>query len=400
MPLGKRSIGFIIALAAVGALVLAQADRSVAPTAGSGAVSQDGSDRYIVVLEDRVSAPGAVAEQQGERYDTRVGEVYDEALTGYVARVPDDEVADLRANERVDYVELDAPVEALAQRLPWGIDKIDADVSSTRAGDGTGSVRGVRTYVIDTGVDTAHRDLNAATGANFAGGEPRDCDGHGTHVAGTVAARDNRRAVVGAAPGSSVVAVKVLDCEGNGYMSDVIAGIDWVTANAADPAVANLSLGGGPSRAIDDAVIASARSGILQVVAAGNDGADACQSSPARAGGGVANGVITVGATDSLSREAVFSNTGPCVDLWAPGVSVLSTKLGGGTTFVSGTSMAAPHVAGSAALFLARQWSTLSGDDADRTVATERRLREDAETITGYSTKAGGIITRLSAAGY
>jgi subtilisin family serine protease len=172
----------------------------------------------------------------------------------------------------------------------------------------------------------------------------------------------------------------------------VIAGIDWVTANAGKPAVANLSLGGAASQAVDDAVRRSAASGIVYAVAAGNSGADACSASPARAGAGSMNGIITTAAFDSSGAEPSWSNYGPCVDLWAPGVSVLSTKLGGGTTTMSGTSMASPHVAGAAALYLASHPGATPA-------AVETQLRADARA-TGSSSKDGRAILSVFAGLY
>jgi subtilisin family serine protease len=210
----------------------------------------------------------------------------------------------------------------------------------------------VRAYIIDTGIDTSHADLYVVEHVNFAGGPNKDCHGHGTHVAGTVGAIDNTRDVVGVAPDIELVGVKVLGCGGTGSTSGVLRGVDWVTANAVLPAVANMSLGGGASAALDEAVLNSAAAGIFYAVAAGNDGGDACLGSPARAGAGSDNGVMTTAATGSADQEASFSNYGDCVDIWAPGVGVLSTKKGGGTTTYSGTSMASPHAAGGAALYL------------------------------------------------
>jgi aqualysin 1 len=238
----------------------------------------------------------------------------------------------------------------VAQTLPWGIDGIDADLSSTAAGNGSGAVTNVNSYIIDTGIDTAHADLNVVGHVNFASGPNRDCHGHGTHVAGTVGARDNSSDVVGAAPGLPQTGVKVLGCGGSGSTSGVIRGVDWVTANAKKPAIANMSLGGSASQALDDAVKRSADSGVFYSIAAGNDGANACNYSPARAG--THHGVTTTAATDSSNRETSWSNYGSCVDIWAPGASILSTKRGGGTTTMSGTSMAAPHVGGGGALYL------------------------------------------------
>ncbi|MFN2414058.1 MAG: S8 family serine peptidase, partial [Pyrinomonadaceae bacterium] len=216
--------------------------------------------------------------------------------------------------------------------------------------------------------------------------------GHGTHVAGTVAARDNASDVVGVAPGAPLTGVKVLGCSGSGSWSGVIKGIDWVTANAVKPAVANMSLGGGANQAVDDAVVKSANSGVFYALAAGNDGADACNSSPARAGAGTNNGVMTVAATDSADKETSWSNYGKCVDIWAPGLSILSTKKGGGTTTMSGTSMASPHGAGGGALYL----SSHTGSSPSN---VESALKS-AATTTANKSKDGRTITRLYVGGF
>lgn len=288
----------------------------------------------------------------------RAEHVYSAALKGFAARLKARQIDALESNPMVAYVEADGTMTVVAQTLPWGIDRIDADRSSTEAGNKSGAVTNVNAYIIDTGIDKNHADLNVVNHVNFAtgllfGGSNSDCHGHGTHVAGTVAAKDNSIDVVGAAPGVPLTGVKVLNCLGFGTTSAVIKGVDWVKANAKKPAVANMSLGGGVSQSLDDAVRRSANSGVFYAVAAGNSGADACNSSPARAG--TDNGIMTVAATDSSDQEASFSNYGDCVDLWAPGVNILSTKKGGGTTTMSGTSMAAPHVAGTAALYLSKQ---------------------------------------------
>ncbi|MCI0626782.1 MAG: S8 family peptidase, partial [Acidobacteria bacterium] len=298
-------------------------------------------------LDRRVA--GAV--QQLERgHGFRADHVFSSAIRGFSARLNSRQIQALENNPLVAYIESDEPMFATAQTLPWGINRIDADISSTLAGNGSGAVTNVNVYIIDTGADAKHTDLNVVKHVNFAGGPNRDCHGHGTHVAGTVAARDNSSDVVGVAPGAPITGVKVLGCGGSGTTSGVIKGVDWVTANAAKPAIANMSLGGGASQALDDAVIKSANSGVFYSLAAGNSGANACNSSPARAG--TRDGVMTVAATDSLDREASFSNYGSCVDVWAPGVSILSTSKGGGTTTMSGTSMASPHVGGTGALYL------------------------------------------------
>jgi aqualysin 1 len=283
-------------------------------------------------------------------------------------------------------------VTASAQVLAWGIDKVDAEVSSTLAGNGSGAVSDVNVYVIDSGVDTGHKDLNVAGHVNFAGGANRDCNGHGTHVAGTVAAKDDTSDVVGVAPGAPITGVKVLGCGGSGTTSGVIKGVDWVTANAKKPAIANMSLGGGISDALDTAVMKSADNGVFYAVAAGNNGADACKYSPARAGAGTDNGVMTVAATDSSDKEASWSNYGKCVDVWAPGVSILSTKLKGGTTTMSGTSMASPHGGGGGALYL-------STNPTAGPVGVEAALR-GAATSTANMSKGGMTISRLNVSGF
>jgi serine protease len=208
--------------------------------------------------------------------------------------------------------------------------------------------------VIDSGI-YKHTDLNVVRHVNFTGdGRNTDCYGHGTHVAGTVGAKDNTSAVVGAAPGAPLTGVKVLGCNGSGSTSGAIKGVDWVTANATKPAIANMSMSGGVSQALDDAVRRSAAGGIFYSLAAGNEGASACNYSPARAGAGTNNGIMTVAATTSSDRETSWSNYGSCVDVWAPGASILSTKKGGGTETRNGTSQAAPHVGGGAALYLSK----------------------------------------------
>jgi subtilisin family serine protease len=368
------ALSFICALMIVAAL----------PAIGEGSSAVG---RYIVVLEGGVSDPGAVARDHGRSHSARVSHVYRHAIEGYAATLPEGRVDDIERDPRVAYVERDGTMSVIAQTLPWGINRIDADISSTRAGDGLGAVSTVNAYVIDTGIDTAHPDLNVVGHVNFAGGPNSDCNGHGTHVAGTVAARDNTRDVVGAAPGARLTGVKVLGCGGSGTTSGVIKGVDWVTANARKPATANLSLGGGLSTALDDAVKRSANSGVTFSVAAGNNGAKACNYSPARAG--THGGVVTTAATDSGNRETSWSNYGSCVDLWAPGASILSTRKGGGTTTMSGTSMAAPHVGGTAALYLSRNPGTSAA-------TVENVLRFNALS-TGTRSKDGRAIVLVYA---
>ena len=359
----------------------------VLPAASFGERS---ADSYIVVLEDDVSEPDEVADDHGRRYGVQKKLVYKHALKGYAAVIPNNRVDDVRDDEDVDYVERDRTMRIFAQTLPWGIDRIDADESSTKAGNGSGSIGNVRAYIIDTGVDKGHSDLRVVNHVNFAGGKNTDCHGHGTHVAGTVAAKDNSQDVVGAAPGLDLIGVKVLGCSGSGSTSGVIKGVDWVTKNANKPAVANMSLGGSKSTALDDAVKNSADSGVFYSLAAGNDGADACNYSPARAGSH--GGVATTAATDKSNEETSWSNFGSCVDIWAPGSSILSTRRRGGTTTMSGTSMAAPHVAGTGALYLSSHTGA-NGDDV------ESALKSDANSP-GTNSKDGESIKLVDAGSY
>ncbi len=314
---------------------------------------------FIFVFKDGVPAaevPGrANALARGE--GGRVTRVYSTALKGFAAKMPDEAAARVAAqNPNIAYYEADAIAFAFPkppgagggggdesagcspEQIPWGITRVGGPV------DGTGKTA----WVIDTGIDLDHPDLNVDVGrsANFVlrgKGSPDDGNGHGTHVAGTIAAVDNDCDVVGVAAGAAVVAVRVLDNSGSGSYSGVIAGVDYVAANADPGDVANMSLGGPYSQALNQAVV-DAAANVGFAVAAGNSSSDANNYSPASAEG--AN-IYTVSAIDSGDNFAWFSNYGnPPVDCAAPGVDVLSTKKGGGTTTYSGTSMAAPHVAG------------------------------------------------------
>ncbi len=348
-----------------------------------------------MVLEDRAGSPAEVAEHHDQRYGARVSVVYRNTIAGYAARIRDARVQDVRSDPRVAYLERDGRMEALAQTVPWGIERIGADVSSALAGNGSGVVPGVNAYVIDTGIDANHGDLRVVRHVNFAGGSNTDCNGHGTHVAGTIGARDNTAAVVGAAPGARLTGVKVLNCAGFGSISRIIKGVDWVTANAPPASIANMSLGGSPSQALDDAVTESVETGIFYSIAAGNDGEDACDFSPARIG--QLAGVMTVAATDQDDEEASFSNFGDCVDIWAPGVGVVSTKRGGGVTSLSGTSMAAPHVGGTGALFLLTHF--LSEDEVATPAEIEASIAANAEETGTFSTDAAETPVFLDYAG-
>ncbi len=373
--------GSVFAQDAVAPIVSESTDGDVAP------------DRYVVVLrDDPAQTSERVASEQAGRLGLEVSQTYRNAIKGYAARIPVDRLEEVRADPNVAYVEPDRIVKATEQSLPYGINLIDADLSSTKAGDGAGSVSNVNAYIIDTGIDKKRPDLNVADHVDFAGGKNRDCNGHGTHVAGIVAARDDKKAVVGVAPGAPLTGVKVLGCNGSGRVSNVIKGVDWVTQNAKKPAIANMSLGGGVSEALDAAVRTSAASGVFYTVASGNEDKDACDVSPARAGAGTDNGIMTTAATNRSDQEADFSNFGSCVDVWAPGVNILSTRLGGGTTRRTGTSFSSPHASGAGALYL-------SANTAATPAAVEQQLKTDS-VVTGTNSRNGDRILRVNAASY
>lgn len=373
-------------------------------------------DSYIVVFEDGVRSPAALADEQARAYGLRLRFVYSNAIEGYAALFPNDQALQRVQNDpRVAYVEQDGVVRAVDQVLPWGMDRIDADLSSTRAGDHSGEISNVKAYIIDTGVDASHTDLNVVGHVNFRGdGKNYDCNGHGTHVAGIVAARDNAQDVVGVAPGAPLTGVKVLGCDGTGAWSGVIKGVDYVTGEVVGPdgiagtaddnkerAIANMSLGGGKNVTLNDAVRNSADGGVFYSIAAMNNGDKACAYSPASASriwdGSkwiYDNGVMTVAATNSSEEEASWSNYGDCVDIWAPGVNIRSTKKGGGTTLMSGTSMAAPHVGGSGALYLSAAERASASS-----LAVEVALKSAAKTP-GTKSKDDRAITRLYVGGF
>jgi subtilisin family serine protease len=325
------------------------------------------------------------------RYGVKARHAFSKVMKGFAADLSDSQLARLKADPTVMAIEEDQPMVAIAQTVPWGIARTEATLSSTLAGNGTGTVGNVNVYVIDTGIAT-HGDLNLVRHLNFTTDRKNtDCNGHGTHVAGIIGARDDSSYVVGMAPGVRLTGVKVLDCNGAGTTSSVMKGVDWVTANATKPAVANLSLGGGISSMLDAAVGRAVAAGVVFAIAAGNSAADACTQSPARVGGSLA-GALTVAATDSADAEASFSNYGSCVDVWAPGVGIQSTYLNNGMATASGTSMASPHAAGAAALYLSRY-------TAATPATVEAALRQAAMT-TGRLSKNGQTVKHLDVLGF
>jgi subtilisin family serine protease len=391
---------------ALGATALTTPASSAAPTGGA-------AEGYIVVLDDSLSAR-TVAPAHADRFGFDLGHVYSSALQGYSTTMSPQTAALVEALPGVAWVQEDAPVEATAQTTPTGIDRVDADLSPTAAIDGADQRVDVDVAVIDTGVDLDHPDLNVyragARNCALLGVSADDDHGHGSHVAGSIGALDNSTGVVGVAPGARIWPVKVLSAIGTGLNSDVICGIDYVAANADEIEVANMSLGGageddgncGQSSgdAMHTAICDAVDAGVSFVVAAGNDSADAAESTPA-----AYDEVITVSAladfngqpgggaastcrTDQDDTCASFSNYGADVDIIAPGVCIYSTSMAGGYATLSGTSMAAPHVAGGAALYAATHAGatpaqvqsaligsgTTSWNDADDPDNTKERL--------------------------
>jgi subtilisin family serine protease len=308
--------------------------------------------QYIVTLRTQPAASNAAASALSARHGGHVVRTYTKALAGYTAQMTPAQAQELSEDPAVASVEQDGYVTSTATQSPapsWGLDRIDQRTlpldnaySSANAG------AGVTAYVIDTGIRITNTDFGGRASVGFDaigdGQNGLDCNGHGTHVAGTIGG-----AKYGVAKSVSLVAVRVLGCNGSGTWSGVVAGIDWVTAQRTPNSVANMSLGGGASNAVDIAIANSVAAGVTYAVAAGNSNTDACTQSPARA-----PSALTVGATTSTDARASYSNFGTCVDLFAPGSSITSdwSTSDTATNTISGTSMASPHVAGSAALYL------------------------------------------------
>ncbi len=310
---------------------------------------------YIVVLDDQVvgekglmSIAPYIASELATSHRGRITNVYQHALNGFAVNMSEADAEALSQDFRVKFVEEDSIVTADATQSnpPWGLDRIDQrnrPLNAIYTFNWTGA--GVRVYVIDTGIRTAHAQFGGRASNVFDafGGNGQDCNGHGTHVAGTVGG-----STFGVAKSSLPRGVRVLNCSGSGSNSGVIAGVDWVRLNHVAPAVANMSLGGGASSALDTAVNNLHNANVTIAVAAGNSNANACNSSPARA----AN-AITVGSTTTTDARSSFSNFGTCLDIFAPGSGILSAwwTSNTATATLSGTSMASPHVAGAAALY-------------------------------------------------
>ena len=328
---------------------------TAAPSPSVAASRAPIAGQYIVVFRD-----GTDVDRESSRIAAAFGGTvthrYHAALRGMAISLPDAAVAALAQVPSVAFIEQDQVMTASTTQssATWGLDRIDQHLlplNTTYVYGASGA--GVTAYIIDTGILFGHSQFGgrAVTGVDeiTPGGTAADCNGHGTHVSGTVGG-----VTYGVAKSVSLVAVRVLDCGGSGYNSGVIAGVDWVTANHASPAVANMSLGGSASTALDQAIANSVASGVTYAVAAGNGNffgiaQDACNSSPSRE-----PSAITVSATDNTDTKASWANYGTCVDIFGPGVGITSSWYSSSTATntISGTSMATPHVVGAAALYL------------------------------------------------
>ncbi len=323
---------------------------------------------YIVVFKEGANAQAEAATLRGQGYEVR--HVYENVFQGLAVLLPAAAVRGLANNPNVQIVQPDAVVTTLETSTQfsatWGLDRVDQrnlPLNSTFTYPKSAGVN-VTAYIIDTGILASHNELSGRVDSGFTaiadGNGTTDCQGHGTHVAGTVAG-----ATYGVAKSARVVPVRVLGCDGRGFTSHVIAGVDWVAGNAKKPAVANMSLGGGFDGALNTAVANLHAKDVTVVVAAGNSTVNACNASPASA-----PAAITVGATTSTDARASYSNFGSCLDLFAPGSSIVSASIASNTATAtaSGTSMASPHVAGAAALLLGKFPTMTSTQVAERLI--------------------------------
>ena len=385
------------------------------------------ANKYIVVLNDDANGSDVAHRNAvNPRY------VYSAAINGFSATLSKSQLARVRNDSAVKYVEPDSVVTISDKPRPaadskfqtkspsqlkpqsqsgdvstnttqtgatWGIDRIDQRTGLNGTYNYTDTGAGVTAYVIDTGIRTSHTQFGgrAVVGYDALGGNGQDCNGHGTHVAGTIGG-----STYGVAKGVRLVAVRVLDCSGSGSFSGVIAGIDWVTYTHDGPSVANMSLGGGLNSAVNDAVARSTARGVTHVVAAGNSNADACGSSPSSAPSAIT--VAATGRSGNTDVRASFSNWGPCVDVFDPGVNITSAWWTSDTAaaVLSGTSMASPHVAGQAALYLQSNpfGTPATVDDVIKTVAVTGIVSDPAGSPNRFARKWNGILSGTGANSY
>jgi subtilisin family serine protease len=340
----RTLLAFVVAVPLALGIVAAPAQAS--PYVHVSAVTgQVVPGQYIVTLK-----PGSTGHGVATASGVTPQHVYTAALNGFAATLNATQLSALQHNPNVVAIEPDQVVHATTTQSPapsWGLDRIDQrflPLNNAYTYFQTAST--ITAYVIDTGIAFSHPDFGgrASKGYDVFGGTGADCNGHGTHVSGTIGGTK-----YGVAKLIKLKAVRVLNCSGSGTWAGVIAGIDWVRLNSPGPSVANMSLGGGFSSSVNTATTNLANSGVLVAVAAGNSAANACNFSPASA-----SAAVTAAASDRTDHSASFTNFGSCVDLYAPGVSITSDWLSGGTNTISGTSMASPHVAGVAALYKSR----------------------------------------------
>ncbi|HEX5757503.1 MAG TPA: S8 family serine peptidase, partial [Arenimonas sp.] len=332
-------------------------------------VQQPVDGQYIVVLKEDVAALGSelagqgrgarlgvadVARSMARQHGAQMQRSFSHALRGFVVKADTRALGRLLNDPRIAYIEEDGivSINATQSGATWGIDRVDQrDLPLDSSYTYNTTASNVNAYIIDTGVLGSHQQFSGRMIGGYTaisdGNGTNDCNGHGTHVAGTVAGSTH-----GIAKGAKISPIRVLGCDGSGTNSGVIAGMDWVTANHVSPAVANMSLGGGASTSTDDAVERMVAAGVTVAVAAGNDNSNACNYSPARAAS-----AITVGSTTSSDARSSFSNYGSCLDIFAPGSSITSAWYSSNTATntISGTSMATPHVVGVAAQYLQTQ---------------------------------------------